>query len=81
MKQWILYIVECKDGSLYTGITTDLDKRIKRHNDGRASKYTRVRRPVKVVYTETFDSESLVKQREAAVKRLSHINKLQLIKK
>ena len=79
MRQWTLYIVKCKDSSLYTGITTDLEKRIKRHNKGKATKYTRARKPVKLVYRETLDSESLARKREIAVKKLSRVNKLKLI--
>jgi predicted GIY-YIG superfamily endonuclease len=52
MTKWKVYILRCNDGSLYTGITTDIKKRLKRHNDGKASKYTRVKKPVEIVYTE-----------------------------
>ena len=71
MTSWVLYIVECNDGSLYTGITTDLDKRLKRHNEGRATKYTRDRKPVRLVYKEIFNTESLARRREIEVKKLS----------
>ncbi|MFA5388526.1 MAG: GIY-YIG nuclease family protein [Candidatus Omnitrophota bacterium] len=79
MTQWILYILKCADGSLYTGITTDLKQRLKRHNQGRACKYTRSRKPVKVVYSEVFNNESSVRKREIEIKKLSRINKLRLI--
>ena len=79
MTSWVLYIVECNDGSLYTGITTDLDKRLKRHNEGRATKYTRDRKPVRLVYKEIFNTESLARRREIEVKKLSRQNKLKLI--
>ena len=69
MKQNYFYIVECKDGSLYSGITKDLEKRILRHNAGKASKYTRGRRPVKLVYYEEHSSWSAVRKRECEVKR------------
>ena len=81
MSNWTLYILKCNDSSLYTGITIDLNRRLKRHNEGRASKYTRVKRPVKVVYTEIFDSESAARKREIQIKALSRTNKLQLVKK
>ncbi|MDP3804858.1 MAG: GIY-YIG nuclease family protein [Candidatus Omnitrophota bacterium] len=81
MTNWTLYILRCKDGSLYTGITTDIDKRLKRHNEGRASKYTRAKKPVKLVYAEIFDNESSARKREAEIKKLSHENKLKLIRK
>ncbi|MFH0763409.1 MAG: GIY-YIG nuclease family protein [Candidatus Omnitrophota bacterium] len=81
MTNWILYIIECHDRSLYTGITTDLEKRIKRHNQGRATKYTRARRPVKLVHSEIVNSESLARKREAEIKSLSRQDKIKLIKK
>ncbi len=81
MAKWFLYILKCRDGSLYTGITTDLEKRIKRHNEGCASKYTRRKRPVKIVHTEIFNTESSARRREAEIKKLSRKNKIELIQK
>ena len=81
MSEWTLYIIECRDGSLYTGITTDLKKRLKRHNEGKATKYTRARKPVKLVYSEEMSSESLARKREAEIKNMSRTNKLKLINK
>ena len=80
MSNWILYILKCKDSSLYTGITIDLEKRLKKHNQGKASKYTRTRKPVKLVYSKIFKNESLVRKREIEIKQLSRANKLKLIK-
>ena len=80
MASWTLYILKCRDGSLYTGITTDLEKRLRCHNDGRASKYTRVKRPVKLVHSEELGDESTARKREAAIKKLSRQDKLELIK-
>ena len=79
MQDWVLYIIQCKDASLYTGITTDIEKRIKRHNEGRATKYTRIRKPVKLVYTELCTTECRARQREIEVKKLSRKNKFVLI--
>ena len=79
MRSWLLYIIECVDGSLYTGITTDLRKRINAHNDGSASRYTRAKRPVKLLYIENIATESEARKREAEVKKLSHIDKLKLV--
>lgn len=79
MSNWTLYIVECKDGSLYTGITTNLEKRIRRHNEGRTTKYTRGRKPVKLVYSKFFDSESSARKKEIEIKKLSRKDKLKLI--
>lgn len=79
MNKWVVYILECGDGSLYTGITTDLNKRLKKHNEGIASKYTRAKRPVSIVYTEEAVSVSSAKKREFEIKKLSRQDKLKLI--
>ena len=75
-----VYILECADGTLYTGWTNDLEKRLKSHNDGKGSKYTRARLPVKVVYTEVYETPSEARSREAKIKRLTRKEKLELIK-
>lgn len=76
---WILYILRCEDGSFYTGITNDLERRLNQHRDGRASRYTRSRRPVKIVYSESCKSRSHALKRESAVKLLSRKEKETLI--
>jgi predicted GIY-YIG superfamily endonuclease len=78
---WLVYIVECSDGSLYTGITNDLERRCQQHNEGLASRYTRSRRPVRVRYYESLPSRSAALIRECAVKLLSRKEKEALIKK
>lgn len=78
-KQWCLYIVECADGTLYTGITNDLAKRLEAHNRGTAARYTRVRRPVHLRYQEAQTDRSAASKREAAVKKLSRSGKELLI--
>ena len=79
---WFVYILECNDQTLYTGITNDLENRLDQHNNGKAAaKYTRARRPVKLVYSEEQDSRSSASRREAEIKKLSRGEKLQLIKK
>lgn len=75
------YILECADGSLYTGYTVDLGKRLKMHNAGRASKYTRSRLPVKLVYYEEYAGKSEAMKRECAIKRLGRKEKEALIGK
>ncbi|MFA6143138.1 MAG: GIY-YIG nuclease family protein [Candidatus Omnitrophota bacterium] len=80
MNKWVLYILRCADGSLYTGITTNLEKRVKKHNAGKASKYTRAKRPVKVVRRENFTDKSSALRREIEIKKLSRQDKLKLIK-
>lgn len=78
---WFVYIIRCSDDTLYTGITTDITRRILEHNtDNRmGSKYARVRRPVKLVYKEIFISRSESSKREVQIKKLSHDEKEQLI--
>jgi len=79
---WYVYIVECVDSSLYTGITTDVERRTEEHNRGRAAaRYTRAKRPVKVVYVEDAESRSTASKREWALKKMSRAAKLQLINK
>ncbi len=82
MSDWYVYIVRCVDDSLYTGITTELERRVAEHNDqsGKLSaRYTRARQPVTLVYFETCASRSEASRREAAIKQLSRVQKLQLI--
>lgn len=80
MKKCFVYMVECRDGSLYTGWTTDVEERIKTHNEGTGAKYTRSRLPVRLVYFEEVDSRSAALKREAAIKKLTREKKLKLIK-
>lgn len=78
---YFVYILECSDGSLYTGITTDVIKRLNEHNSSdKGAKYTKARRPVKLLYEEPSSDRSNASKREYAIKKLSRIQKLQLIK-
>jgi putative endonuclease len=77
---WWVYILRCSDRSLYTGITTDLGARLAAHRDGSASKYTRARRPVRLVYQEPHPNRSSAAKREAAIKKLARSAKLALIR-
>ncbi len=79
MSEWTLYIVKCRDSSLYTGITTDLEKRIKKHNDGKGAWYTSFKRPVKLVYKKKCKDKSSALKREIAIKKLTREEKLELI--
>jgi putative endonuclease len=72
---WLLYILKCRDGTLYTGITTDLLRRVRQHNDGRASRYTRSRLPVKLLFSEPCRSRSQALKKEYAMKQLSRKEK------
>ena len=78
-EKWFVYILECSDKSLYTGITNDLEKRIKAHNSGKGAKYTRARKPVCLKYYEIVDNKSLALKREIAIKQLSRAQKLKMI--
>lgn len=73
------YILRCGDGSLYTGWTNDLKRRLAAHNAGRGGKYTRSHRPVTLAYYETFSTREEAMHREAAIKQLSRQEKLALI--
>lgn len=82
MKHWYVYILRCNDDTLYTGITNDIDARLKEHNEGKqAAKYTRARRPVALAYSEVMASRSAALKREHAIKQLSRVEKLSLITK
>ncbi len=79
--KWFVYLVRCRDGSLYTGITKDVARRCEQHNGGTASRYTRSRLPVALVYQEPQASQSLALKREAAIKAMSRQEKESLIRK
>lgn len=78
-KKAYIYILQCADGTLYTGWTTDVEARVATHNSGKGAKYTKARRPVKLVYTEEFEDKILAMKREAMIKKLSREEKLKLI--
>ena len=77
---WVCYLLECADGTLYCGITTDLDKRLAAHNAGTAAKYTRARGPVAPVLVETCTDKSAALKREMEIKGLTRTEKLELIR-
>jgi len=76
---YYVYLVECSDGTLYTGWTTDVHGRLAKHNQGKGAKYTRPRLPVTLKYYEVFKTKSEALQREAAIKKMSRKQKLKLI--
>jgi predicted GIY-YIG superfamily endonuclease len=76
---WYLYILTCRDGTFYTGITNDLERRLKQHNGGTASRYTRSRLPVKLIYTEPCRNRSHALRNEFAIKQLSRKEKKEYI--
>lgn len=73
------YILECCDGSLYTGWTNDIERRLEAHNAGKGAKYTKSRRPVKLVYLEEFETKEEAMRREYWIKRLKREEKMKLI--
>lgn len=78
---WFLYILECSDGSLYTGVTTDIDRRLREHQEGTGSRYTRTRRPVVLVHQEECGNRSQALSRECVVKSLPRSRKDDLIRR
>ncbi len=78
---WRVYMLRCADGSLYTGITVDVDRRVAEHNGdgGLGARYTRSRRPVELAYVEVAANRAEAARREAAIKRLDRVHKLALI--
>lgn len=78
-KAWSLYILRCGDGTLYTGIAVDVDKRFQMHQSGKGAKYTRGRKPLQIVYREVCGSHSDALRRELAVKALTREDKEKLI--
>lgn len=78
---YFVYILKCNDDTLYTGITTDLERRVKEHNDSKlGAKYTKARRPVKLVYSKKIVDRSAALIEEARIKKLSKMAKIALIK-
>lgn len=78
---YFIYILKCSDGTLYTGSTNDLEKRVKVHNEGKtAAKYTRSRRPVKMIYSEKFETKSEALKREWEIKKMEREEKMLLFR-
>ena len=76
---WAVYILRCADGTLYTGIAPDVEKRLQKHNEGKGAKYTRGRTPVELVYREEHPNRAEASKREYQIKELSRAEKLALI--
>ena len=73
------YLLLCADGSLYAGWTNDLRRRLRAHNEGTGAKYTRARRPVRLVYAEAFDTKEEAQKRECQIKKLRHKQRISLV--
>ena len=81
-EQWHVYVLRCADMTLYTGVTTDVQRRVFEHNEAKlGAKYTKARRPVMLLYSESANNRSEAQKREAEVKKMSRAEKLQLVKK
>ena len=79
MDNHFVYIVKCKDGSLYTGYAKDIQARVAKHNEGKGAKYTKIRRPVELVYQEMYGTKSEALKREYEIKTFSRKKKLKMI--
>ncbi len=79
MPAWHVYILECADGTLYTGITTDIERRLSEHNSRIGAKYTSARLPVSLVYSEHADNRSAASKREHAIKQMTRAEKIALL--
>ena len=77
---WYVYIIQCKDDKLYTGITNDLDRRLKEHNSGYGCRFTKFRKPVKLVYSQTLPNKQEALIREIEIKKLKRNEKLKLVR-
>ena len=77
--KWYLYILRCKDNTLYTGVTTDVEKRLEAHRSGKGAKYTRGRTPLELVYREECENHSHALRRECEIKKLARTEKEKLI--
>ncbi|MBI5778653.1 MAG: GIY-YIG nuclease family protein [Planctomycetes bacterium] len=76
---WYVYFLRCSDNSIYTGITTDLESRVKRHNQGKGCKYTASRQPIKLIYSEKYPDKSQAARRESYLKGLTRIKKEEIV--
>ena len=80
-RDWFVYVAKCSDKTLYTGVTTDIERRLKEHNSSTlGAKYTKARRPIIFIHTEAYSDRSLAQKREAVIKRLSREQKLLWLK-
>ncbi|MDP3764020.1 MAG: GIY-YIG nuclease family protein [bacterium] len=77
---YFVYIIECKDRSLYTGITTDLKRRFEEHKTGKGGSYTRAKKVIKIIYKEKHSNRSSASKREAEIKKWPRVKKLNLVK-
>ena len=81
MSDHYVYVLECADGTFYTGYTTDVERRVREHDDGEGARYTRGRTPVELVHSEAYDSRSAAMSREYELKQLSRAEKERLVER
>jgi len=77
---WYVYIIQCKDGKLYTGITNDINRRLAEHNSGHGCRFTKFRKPVKLVYCKKAETKSEALRKESDIKKLRREEKLELVR-
>ena len=77
---WFVYLIQCRDNSIYTGITNDLEKRFKHHKEGKGGRYTRNHKPIKILYSEQFETKSDALKREIQIKGWRKEKKINLVK-
>jgi len=77
---WCVYIIRCKDDKLYTGITSDLTRRLAEHNSGCGGRFTRFRKPVKLVYCQSVESKPVARRREIEIKKMGRGKKIELVR-
>ncbi len=80
MKKWFVYIIQCDDGSFYTGITENIERRFQEHKEGKGGRYTFLHKPLKILFSENFNSLETALRRESQLKGWSRIKKIRLIK-
>lgn len=79
MSKWYVYIIETESSKLYTGITNNLDKRFEKHKSGKGAKFFRIDKPLKIIYTEIYETKSQALKREFGIKKMSKKEKMELI--
>ena len=80
IKKWFVYVIECDNGSFYVGVSSNIERRFQEHKEGRGGRYTLLHKPVKIIYSESFDSKKEALKRERQLKGWSHKKKEDLVR-